>query len=140
MTVGERIRIARKEKGLTQKALGEACGIAEPTIRRYELGKLNPKFETLGKIASALGVDIYSLLDFDSASDLLSDKINSALEKGVPDSLVLAYHQLNPVGQQKAVERVEELTEIPKYQRQTPENAGEAPNTPSEGKDTPRDN
>ena len=41
MTVGERIRAARKAKGLTQKQLGEACGIAEPTIRRYELGKLN---------------------------------------------------------------------------------------------------
>ena len=40
MTVGERIRAARRARGLTQKALGEACGIAEPTIRRYELGKL----------------------------------------------------------------------------------------------------
>lgn len=54
MTVGERIRAARKAKGLTQKALAEACGIAEPTIRRYELGKLNPKYETLEKIARAL--------------------------------------------------------------------------------------
>ena len=50
MTVGERIRNARKNAGLTQKQLGEKCGIAEPTIRRYELGKLNPKYETLQKI------------------------------------------------------------------------------------------
>lgn len=56
MTVGERIRAARKAKGLTQKQLGEACGIAEPTIRRYELGKLNPKFSTLKKIGKALHV------------------------------------------------------------------------------------
>lgn len=56
MTVGERIRAARKAKGLTQKQLGEACGIAEPTIRRYELGKLNPKFSTLKKIGKALNV------------------------------------------------------------------------------------
>lgn len=61
MTVGERIRAARKAKGLTQKALGEACGIAEPTIRRYELGKLNPKFETLQKIAKPLGVTAANL-------------------------------------------------------------------------------
>lgn len=58
MTVGERIRAARKAKGLTQKQLGEACGIAEPTIRRYELGKLNPKFETLEKLAKPLGVSV----------------------------------------------------------------------------------
>ena len=62
MTVGERIRAARKAKGLTQKQLGEACGIAEPTIRRYELGKLNPKYETLKKIAKPLGVEAHQLL------------------------------------------------------------------------------
>lgn len=61
MTVGERIRAARKKAGLTQKELGEQCGIAEPTIRRYELGKLNPKIETLKKIAEPLGIPVYQL-------------------------------------------------------------------------------
>ena len=50
MTTGERIRAERQAAGMTQKALGEACEIAEPTIRRYEAGKLNPKIETLEKI------------------------------------------------------------------------------------------
>lgn len=54
MTVGEKIRQLRKERNLTQKQLGELAGIAEPTIRRYELGKLNPKYETIVKIATAL--------------------------------------------------------------------------------------
>lgn len=54
MTTGDRIRAIRKEKGMTQKQLGQACGIAETTIRKYELGKLNPKYETLQKIAEAL--------------------------------------------------------------------------------------
>lgn len=57
MTIGERIKAARKNAGMTQKQLGELAGIAEPTIRRYELGKLNPKFETLAKIAEALKVN-----------------------------------------------------------------------------------
>ena len=56
MTIGERIREARKARSLTQKQLGELSGIAEPTIRRYELGKLNPKRETIAKIAKALDV------------------------------------------------------------------------------------
>ena len=55
-TIGAKIRELRKARGLTQKELGEKAGIAEPTIRRYELGKLNPKFETVQKIAKALNV------------------------------------------------------------------------------------
>ena len=62
MNVSERIRLARKEKGLTQKQLGELCNIAEPTIRRYELDKLHPKIETIKKIANALDVDLPFLL------------------------------------------------------------------------------
>ena len=56
MTIGEKIKAKRLERGLTQKALGELTGIAEPTIRRYEAGKLNPKIETISKIANGLGV------------------------------------------------------------------------------------
>lgn len=56
--IGQNIKNARKEKGWTQKKLGSESGIAEPTIRRYELGKLNPKYETLAKIADALGVSV----------------------------------------------------------------------------------
>ena len=41
MGVGENIRSARQRANLTQKQLGALCGIAEPTIRRYELNKLN---------------------------------------------------------------------------------------------------
>lgn len=62
MTIGERIRSVRKSQNLTQKQLGELAGIAEPTIRRYELGKLNPKYETIEKIAAALKVSTGSLL------------------------------------------------------------------------------
>lgn len=62
MTTGELIRHARISAGLTQKELGERAGIAEPTIGRYELGKLNPKPSTLKKIADAIGVSWSSLL------------------------------------------------------------------------------
>lgn len=58
MTVGENIRRIRKEKGLTQKQLGELCNMKEANIRKYELDKANPKIETIDRIASALGVSI----------------------------------------------------------------------------------
>lgn len=51
MTVGENIKRIRKERKLTQKQLGELCEpqISESTIRKYELGILKPKIETLKK-------------------------------------------------------------------------------------------
>ena len=54
MTIGERIKSVRKFMMYTQKALADKCGIAEPTIRKYESGRLNPKQETLEKLAAAL--------------------------------------------------------------------------------------
>lgn len=55
VTTGQLIRNARKHANLTQKELGERAGIAEPTIRKYESDRLNPKPATLKKIANALG-------------------------------------------------------------------------------------
>lgn len=73
MTVGENIKRIRKEKGLTQKKLGELCGMNEVQIRRYEIGKANPKIKTIERIASALEItpfDIMGLEYFDSITDL----------------------------------------------------------------------
>lgn len=56
--VGERIRKARKGKGLTQKELGEKLGVADSVITNYESGKQNLTIETLQKVAQVLEVDI----------------------------------------------------------------------------------
>lgn len=65
MSLGENIKRIRKEKGLTQKELGIISGINEAQIRRYELGgkNSNPKRETIEKIAEALEVPVYELID-----------------------------------------------------------------------------
>lgn len=81
MTVGEKIRATRLQKEWTQKRLAEECGIAEPTIRRYELGKLNPKLETVKKIADALGVAPSVLVTWDSYPE---ERYKKALEHGEP--------------------------------------------------------
>ena len=88
MTTGELIRQARISAGLTQRELGERAGIAEPTIGRYELGKLNPKPATLKKIAAALGVHWYELLSDDphKQSQGIVNDIFSRLQKNVATS------------------------------------------------------
>lgn len=106
MTTGENIRNARKNAQLTQKALGELCGIAEPTIRRYESDKLHPKIQTLQKIADALGVDVFSLADFDTATKMIEDDINRKEEPAKPE-------EQEPAGQKTL--STEEKRHIKKY-------------------------
>lgn len=75
MTVGESIRIYRKKANLTQKKLGELCGISEAMIRQYELGIRKPKYETLSKIATQL--DIHPLVLNGSISEDFANQISN---------------------------------------------------------------
>ena len=63
MEIGKYLRQQRKEKKMTQKALSEATGIAEITIRQYEAGKYKPKWDNLVKIAEALDINAFSILN-----------------------------------------------------------------------------
>lgn len=62
MTIGDRIKQVRTEKGLTQKQLGELSKTSEGTVRQYEIGKRQPRIEQLKRIADALGVGVSYLL------------------------------------------------------------------------------
>ena len=62
-TIGENIKRLRREKKLTQKQLGELCGINEANIRKYESGKQIPRLATIEKIAAGLEVDVVDLTD-----------------------------------------------------------------------------
>ena len=53
--LGEKIRKAIKEAGLTQQKLADKLGITNPVINVWVTGKRNPKPENLQKIAEATG-------------------------------------------------------------------------------------
>lgn len=119
MEIGNRIRAARKAAGLTQKALAEKARISLNAVHQYESGLRYPKAEFLVKIAAGLGVSVESLL-FPSGEDP-----NLANEAKIPEpesdnpylaSIAESLKLLNVRGQRIAVERIKELTEIPKYQ------------------------
>lgn len=65
MTTGQRIKAARKKVGVTQEDLGKKLGVSPSFVAQYETGKRNPKLETLQRIANALDVSIYELIDGD---------------------------------------------------------------------------
>lgn len=64
-TTGQKIKEKRIERGLTQAQLGSLCEpkMKDSAIRRYESGKVNPKIETLQRIAKALDVPVVTLRD-----------------------------------------------------------------------------
>ncbi|MCH7411742.1 helix-turn-helix domain-containing protein [Belliella sp. DSM 111904] len=58
MTFGERITYARKQKKMTQGALGKAVGTSGDIIGKYERDEIKPSIDTASKIADALGVTL----------------------------------------------------------------------------------
>ena len=59
MTIGQKIRMLRKERHLTLRELGELAGFpnrGDVRIAQYENGSRIPKNEILNRIASALAI------------------------------------------------------------------------------------
>ncbi len=117
MTTGELIKAARKKAGMTQAQLAEKLGISYVGVSQWENDLRNPKLDTLQRIASALGVPVQDLISDWEAVDKEEFKRVFIYGEGIKDRIDAALDRLNDEGQEKAAERVEELTEIPKYQK-----------------------
>ena len=63
MSIGENIKIHRKNKGLTQKQLADKIGVSEITVRRYEKNNNIPNVAIIDKFAAALEISVFELLD-----------------------------------------------------------------------------
>ena len=54
----EKLKAARKQKGLSQAALGKLLGVQAQTIGRWENGKSEPNLKTINKLCEALDVPL----------------------------------------------------------------------------------
>ncbi|WP_040907937.1 helix-turn-helix domain-containing protein [Youngiibacter fragilis] len=61
-SIGDNIRMARKQKGITQKVLGEMIGVSNTYLSDIEIGRTNPSIKTLKKIADGLEISYIELL------------------------------------------------------------------------------
>ena len=52
----ENLKLAREQKGLSQKDVAEKIGVAKSTYSLYESGNREPNVQTIKKIANALDV------------------------------------------------------------------------------------
>ena len=94
MAIGERIRLFRNLRGMTQKYLGTVVGFPEKTadirMAQYESGSRTPKADLTESLAGVLGVSplALSVPDIDSYLGLmhtlftLEDRYGLTIEKG----------------------------------------------------------
>lgn len=122
--LGQLIKQYRTQKGMTQADLAQKVGTTMQNISQYERGIRNPKIQSLQKIADALGVDVFSLSDFDTATKMLEDDINRKEEPAKPEEKepagqktlsteekrhIKKYRLLNEAGKQKTEEYMDLL-------------------------------
>jgi transcriptional regulator with XRE-family HTH domain len=65
MTVGDKIKQIRKDKGLQQKAVASEVGLDQSNYNKVENGRREPSVEVLQKLAVFFGVTVDELLNPD---------------------------------------------------------------------------
>jgi transcriptional regulator with XRE-family HTH domain len=81
---GNKIRIVRKAKGLTQEELAENCGLQNTYIGGIERGERNISLQSVERLAEGLGVVPFELFKFDDLKlyDISNDK-SALIEKHI---------------------------------------------------------
>lgn len=110
-------------------------GITYQTLAQWENDLRKPKLATIQRIADALGVcieDLLGLESFDGGAEF-EKRRKELMEKSGGDTLTVIHTKdprkiidsaldlLNDAGRMKAAERVYELTEIPRYRKDAPD-------------------
>lgn len=121
MSIGSRIKAARRERKLTQEQLAQQCGVTKGAISNYENDVSTPDVEKLSAIMECLGVDPnYIYQDF-----LFPTKNTPAPPSGEAGVLTedelsrisAAMAQMNEEGRERAVELIEDLAAGGRYKK-----------------------
>lgn len=130
MGVGANIKALRKKAGMQQKELAALIGQTATSIMHYEKEDRKPSQEVIEKIATALNVSPTTLMDWDDWDERFNQegkmseelKTIEAIQSMFGDDaveLLQQFQQLNESGKQKLLSNIEDLTLIPKYQKES---------------------
>ncbi len=117
---GNRIKICRKEKGISQEELANIVGYisenARSSIQKIESGKSDIPISKIKMIANALDTTPSYLMGW-------TDEENIVIEK---HPLLKIYDSLNAEGQEKLIGYATDLSEMDKYKKcsDTQQNVG----------------
>ncbi|WP_456409579.1 helix-turn-helix domain-containing protein [Oceanithermus sp.] len=84
MTLAERFRELRKERGWRLKDVAEATGLSIPYLSDLERDRTNPSLETLRTLAEAYGMTVHDLM---APVDFFGERTPAALPRGLAELL-----------------------------------------------------
>lgn len=103
MTIGERMRDARKAKGLTQATLAEKVRLKRNTIANYETNNIEPSERSVLNICAVLGInekwlltgegEMLRQLSEDEELELIFDQIHMSTNPTI-SAIIRAYWKL----------------------------------------------
>ncbi|MDY2632409.1 MAG: helix-turn-helix domain-containing protein [Clostridium sp.] len=124
MNIGERIKARRKELGLSVDEVAKKLNKNRATIYRYESNDIeNLPVNILEPLAIVLNTTPACLMGW--SEDLESNKkVFNEFDKNHNNNfyerkLLNSFNKLNDDGKDEAIKRVEELTELSKYKKET---------------------
>ena len=85
MAVGAKIRLRRKQLGMSQKSLAEAVGVTFQQVQKYERSANRVSASTLARVARALEMPVAAL--FDNESDTAPNLFSAIAAPGAVDML-----------------------------------------------------
>lgn len=113
-TISERIKEGLELRNLKQTDLVKLTGITKGALSSYISGAYEPKQRNIYRIAKALNVSEAWLMGLDVS--LVKNETQDTVLNSKEQRLISSFNKLNDFGKNKAIERIEELTEITKYQ------------------------
>ena len=90
MSLGDKVRFAREQLGLTTQMLAEKAGVSQPYISEIENGNKNPSAKTIMRLAAVLNVPGEFLLRND-VKTLSEMEIESAVKNKIDSSKYFPY-------------------------------------------------
>jgi transcriptional regulator with XRE-family HTH domain len=109
MSFGSRLRERREALGLKQGELGKLLGITGSAIGNYENGVSSPKADILYRVFDVLQCDANYLFQDDMTE--VEESEQNEQERCLMDS----FRRLNPEGQEKVMEYMDDLLASGKY-------------------------
>ena len=83
MTTGQLIKKARRKAGMTQADLAEKLGISYVGISQWENGTRNPKYDTIRRIANALGIEWTELVPEEEQAAIVIEHTMKGIKEAV---------------------------------------------------------
>lgn len=78
---GDKLKELRKSKNLKQEDIGDFCGVGKATVSAWEVGKAQPSYDILVKLANYFDVTPNYLLNFTQDEEDEIERLKQALKE-----------------------------------------------------------